>query len=484
MSNKQIASSTLWQLASQIVMAVLSVLAAKFVAIALTKELTGYYNSAYGYLQIFAIIADFGLYAVSVRELAQSQEKERTLGALFVLRGALVFLCMGSAIAFVWLMPMWRGTPFPIGVTIASLVPGFTLLAGMVRTVFQVNYEMKFVFIAEVLQRILTTGGIAMFIFLGVRQSPDVHIYEWFLWIGGLGAFLLFIVSLIYAGRFMKLRFTWEYPLIKSLFLSAAPFSAAYLLMAVYRQLDVLFLALLRPDFAIQNAYYGFAGRVEDMAFLVPTFLLNSLLPMLSERLSNNQPADRLLGKSLLILLLSGSVFFLFSVFWARPLALLFATSAYVSTPLHPGSDTAFQLMALPMFLNGLVLYAFYVFLAKRAWKRLTLSFGFGAVLSIILNLLWTRDLGFVGAGSALVTVYCALTILLLPQALRAVPAHFPFPLLVRWAVFTIVLGGTLFVSAPFINTELRILAGFGCAGVLMVVLIKACGLDRILRKD
>ena len=42
-------------------MASLSILTTKFVAIGLTKELAGNYNSAYGYLQLFGILADFGL---------------------------------------------------------------------------------------------------------------------------------------------------------------------------------------------------------------------------------------------------------------------------------------------------------------------------------------------------------------------------------------------------------------------------------------
>ena len=77
MSTRSIASSTLWQLSSQILMAVLSIVTSKFVAIGLSKEMAGFYNSAYGFLQIFAILADFGLYAVSVREVSKAEHKEK-----------------------------------------------------------------------------------------------------------------------------------------------------------------------------------------------------------------------------------------------------------------------------------------------------------------------------------------------------------------------------------------------------------------------
>lgn len=198
MSKKLIVTSTLWQMGSQIVMAALSILTVKFVAIGLTKELAGNYNSAYGYLQLFGILADFGLYAVAVREMSKADdtEKENVLGALLVLRTVILFLSMGTAVLFVWLMPQWKGTPLPMSVLIASFVPFFTLLTGIVRTVFQINYKMHFVFMAEVLQRIITTGLIGTFIILGVRQSANLFHLHMMLFFGGVGACFLFLVSL------------------------------------------------------------------------------------------------------------------------------------------------------------------------------------------------------------------------------------------------------------------------------------------------
>src|SRR3990167_8146380 len=110
MSTKQIATSTLWQIASQCVMAALSILTVKFVAMGLSKELFGNYNSAYGYLQLFGILADFGLYATAVREVSHAPEqssvhgkpnKEKVLGVLIVLRSMILILSLGSALLIV-----------------------------------------------------------------------------------------------------------------------------------------------------------------------------------------------------------------------------------------------------------------------------------------------------------------------------------------------------------------------------------------------
>lgn len=477
MSTRKIAASTLWQLSSQALMAVLSIIASKFVAVGLSKELAGYYNSAYGYLQIFGILADFGLYAVAVREVSRAADKAGTLGVFLVLRSIIILLSLGSALLIVWALPAWRGTPFPAAVTIASLVPFFTLLAGMIRTVFQVEYKMHFVFVAEVLQRILTTAAIGVFLYLGYRITADVRILEAFLWIGGAGAFVLFVVSVLYAGRLIRLRPVFDVVLMKTILLGAAPYGLAYLCMAFYRQLDVVFITLLRPDFAIQNAYYGFAGRMEDMAFLVPTFLLNSVLPILSARTEKKEDSGLLLGKTMLLLLYSGSVFSLFSLLWSRQLTLLLTTGAYLSTIDHAGSDTAFRLMSVPMILNGIVLYSFYILLTRHAWKRLAVSLALGAALSAVLNILWVPPYGFVGAGWGLIFVHVFLTIILLPQAQRVLQGRVAASQVLQWAVFTVLLGGFLLLLLPFLTTIPRTVLGLAASGVWMAILLWSMGI-------
>ncbi|MCK5015833.1 MAG: oligosaccharide flippase family protein, partial [Candidatus Peribacteraceae bacterium] len=197
-------------------MAALSIFTVKFVAIGLSKELAGNYNSAYGFLQLFGILADFGLYAVAIREISKANSRnckaddpdspERILGALLVIRGIILLASLLLALGIVWLLPQWKGTPLPLGVTIAALVPLFTLMAGMIRTVFQIKYKMQYVFIAEVIQRIITVSFIGLFILLGVRGSHDLHIYHMFLFIGGMGAFVLFFLSFSIGNRLMKIR--------------------------------------------------------------------------------------------------------------------------------------------------------------------------------------------------------------------------------------------------------------------------------------
>lgn len=484
MSQKQIASSTLWQVASQVTMAALSIVTVKLIAIGLTKELAGAYNTAYGFLQIFGILADFGLYAVAVREVSRvtGSEREKVFGVLLTLRILILCLSLGTALIVAWVIPAWQGTPLPLGITIAAFVPFFTLLAGIVRTVFQVHYRMHYVFIAEVSQRILTVGLTAVIVAMGLRQSTDPFYYHLFLLFGGIGAILLFVFSVIFGGRLLRIRPQWDSAMIKRVFVQALPYGLAFLCTALYRQSDVTLIGLLRSDFALQNAYYGFVQRAMDMAYLFPTFLLNSTLPILSERSEKGEDTRELLGKTFHIILLLGTTLFLFAFFWSRPLMQLLTTDQYLSTISQPGSDTALHLLAFSMFFNGILLFAFYSLLTKNHWKPLVLTLFFGAIISITSNILLIPTYGFVGACVTSILTHVVLALLLLPQSIRSMPFTYGATYVFQWILYTALLGSTLMLMTPFLTSSIVTAIGIIVAGGAMLLIAWTTGIVKSVR--
>lgn len=451
MSTRQVASSTLWQIASQVTMAALSIVTVKMVANGLSKELAGEYNTAYGYLQIFGILADFGLYAVAVREVSKAKDKERMLGTLFLLRFIILLLSLGSALMIAWAIPQWRGTPLSLGITIAVLVPFFTLLAGMLRTVFQVSYRMHYVFIAEVIQRIVTVALTGLILLYGIRFSTDERVYYLFLAFGGVGAFVLLVLSVFYASKVFLPRINWDPQLMRHILILAAPYGIAFLCTALYRQFDVTLIGILRPDHDIQNAYYGFVQRAMDMAYLFPTFLLNSTLPILSERDSRGEDTRDFLGTIFFVVLLIGMTAFLFSSLWARPLMQLLTTDSYLSTATHAGSDSVLQLLSISMLMNCIIVFCFYCLLTRHAWKPLVATLLVGVVISLASNLALIPGLGFMGATITSVVVHSTLAALLLPQTLRVFPLRLSAVHVRQLALYGVGLCSILFLLKPFL---------------------------------
>ncbi|OGJ57416.1 hypothetical protein A3H22_02415 [Candidatus Peribacteria bacterium RIFCSPLOWO2_12_FULL_55_15] len=457
-------------------MAVLSILMVKFVAVGLSRDLVGAYNSAYGYLQFFGILADFGLYAVVVREMSRVEDARHILGTFFHIRLLTVFIAIGGAVLLAWFLPQWEGTPLPIGVTLAALVPAFTLLAGVFRVVFQVHYRMHSVFIAEVGQRVITVVLLGALILLGVRESANMIHYELFLMFGGVGAGFLFLFSLLSVQRLLPYRDGVSSLSMWPFFRAAFPYSIAYLCIAIYRQLDVTLIALLRPDFQVQNAYYGFALRIADMAYLVPTFLLNAALP----RLRGGSADRQLLPRLFFALLVFGTTAALVAGLWATPIMRLLTSEAYLGTGTTPGADSALMLLALPMFLNSLILFCFYVLLSSNTWRPLLSILLIGALLSLTGNLLLIPKYGFIGAGAVSIGTHIILCILLLPSV-HWLGSNLPWTLILRWILFTVILALFLILGRPFLVTPFHsIIGALGCGGVVWI-LIEVLGMRKAL---
>ena len=481
MSTHKIATSTLWQLTSQAITMVIGILGIKLTTIALSRELVGNYQTVYSYLQIFGILADFGLYAVSLRELSRATDRALTFGTLFLLRAVITCISLGVAIVFAWVLPSFRGTPLPLGITIAALVPFFTLLAGMFRTLFQVEYRMHFVFVSEVLGKIVPVLLMAGAVFLGVKGEQSVSLYYYFLGFGGAGSLLLFLLSLWFARPLFKAELVLsqsKQPTSRGLLgvclglpklyqaeiwrilRLATPYGLAFLATTIYRQSDVTLIAMLRPDYDLQNASYGVALRIAEVGFLLPTLVLNSALPILSEKKESDPSRASFLGNILLTLLTLGSIASLCSYFFSRPLMLLLTNENYLSTASLAGADTALQLLSFPMFLGMIITFCFYLLLILHSWRMLLIFTSGAALLSVLLNLFLIPLFGFTGAAMTQIAVHILLAIGLSGLTIYKVAVYLPFASFARWFAMSISLGFLLFLTADYLQGTLSTLIG------------------------
>ncbi len=74
MPTKKIYTNTIAQIAGKIITALISILLIKVLTGYLDVAGYGLYSKIYNYLSIFAVIADLGLYTITVRELTRYQD--------------------------------------------------------------------------------------------------------------------------------------------------------------------------------------------------------------------------------------------------------------------------------------------------------------------------------------------------------------------------------------------------------------------------
>lgn len=74
MPTKKIYTNTLAQIAGKIATALISIFMIKILTVYLDVSGYGLYSKIYNYLSIFAVIADMGIYTITVRELSKYQD--------------------------------------------------------------------------------------------------------------------------------------------------------------------------------------------------------------------------------------------------------------------------------------------------------------------------------------------------------------------------------------------------------------------------
>lgn len=79
MPTKKIYTNTIAQIAGKVATALISIFLIKILSEYLDVAGYGLYSKIYNYLSIFAVMADLGLYTISVREMSQVQNNPQKL---------------------------------------------------------------------------------------------------------------------------------------------------------------------------------------------------------------------------------------------------------------------------------------------------------------------------------------------------------------------------------------------------------------------
>lgn len=183
MPTKKIYTNTLAQIAGKVATALISIYLIKILTNYLDIEGYGLYAKIYNYLSIFAVIADLGLYTISVRELSKHQDQretfERISGNILSMRTISGILIIGLSLA---IAPFLQGYNSLVALTSILIVSLFTLL-GLINSSFmsslQASLKTEFSFIANTAGKICTFLLIiiaAFLLFPAENTTPEMRI--------------------------------------------------------------------------------------------------------------------------------------------------------------------------------------------------------------------------------------------------------------------------------------------------------------------
>lgn len=183
MPNKKIYTNTLAQIAGKIITALISIFLIKLLTSYLDVAGYGLYSKIYNFLSIFAVIADLGLYTITVRELTKYADDkvmiEKISGNILSLRTISGFLIIFLSLSIAPFLAGYNSSKALFGI----LIVGFFTLTGLINSslmsYLQAILRTEFSLIANTCGKLLTFGLILIFatVLFPRGETPDIEIF-------------------------------------------------------------------------------------------------------------------------------------------------------------------------------------------------------------------------------------------------------------------------------------------------------------------
>lgn len=309
--SQKVAFNTLVQIIAKVITVFFGLLTIVILIRYLGKEAYGQYMYVITLVVLFGSIADWGTATIGVREASketQKQNRDKVLLNIFLLR---IFFALGAAILMIlsafWL-PIKGNQEWVIrqGVIFGSLILILFAIRASLAMIFQTKLQMQKTAIAEITGSVLVFLISWLFVFYQLGLIPLI-----------LAVFLANLVSvillLILTRQVIKLRLVWQGKLIKKFLGESLPMGAILMMFTIDNKIDTVMLGSLKGSGAV--GIYALSYRIYDVLILGAAYLMNALLPVLSQYSDLKlwrEKIKRIYQKSFDVLLLMGIVVLIF----------------------------------------------------------------------------------------------------------------------------------------------------------------------------
>lgn len=232
----------------------------------------GNYVTAITFVQFFGVVADMGLYMVSIKRISQRDaELDHIFGNIFTLR-------LVSALFFVGLAPLVvLFFPYPAivktGVLVVTGMNLFVALNQLLVGLYQKELTMSRASMSEVLGKLLTLGMVALAVAL--HQGLFFILFAFVV-----GAFLQLLLSLFFARRFVRLRLRFDWAVWRSVLEESWPIAVTIALNIIYFRADTIMLAIFKTQSIV--GIYGAGYKVLEVLIAFPAMFAGLMMPLVT----------------------------------------------------------------------------------------------------------------------------------------------------------------------------------------------------------
>lgn len=237
------------------------------------QEGIGKYSFAFGFTSFFAVLADFGLYNYSIREISRNKDSTaQHYLEIFSLRLVLATLILIALFLITTFLDFDYESKLII-VIIGSYQIIYELIDGLAG-VFIAHENMLAAGIIASSSKILTSAAGILVAFITenlvftLLSFPIISIFQ------------LLVLILIYQRRFGNLKITLSSRVLRSTFKKVLPFGIKDFLATIYSRIDVVLIGFVVGETA--SGIYNVGYRAIFFLLFIPNFAGTSIFPIIS----------------------------------------------------------------------------------------------------------------------------------------------------------------------------------------------------------
>lgn len=442
----------------------------RFVTLAFTlisiKLLTNYlgvdgvgkYNTITTYVNFLLVIADLGLFSVTVREISKNPHNEKQiLSNVYIIRLISAFLMCLIAVGIILFTPYRHDPQMLYGIMIATGFLFFNLMGSIYDIILQYRLKMQFSATAEFLSKLLTL--IALFIIIRLNGG-----FLWTAFTIALMGFLIFVFKCYFGNKFVKFKPHYDKQTTFWIFNLAWPIGIVFIINNLYFKLDTMMLFVIKGAAAV--GIYSVAYKVLEVTAFIGSYFASALKPTLAEHIEHKKEAlSNLMRKSFNVMLFLAMPITVACVVYAKDIIIFLSNADFVS-----GSPAlVFLAFTLPIIFFDVLLSE--ILIANDERKLFIRIAVFVLLFNFIFNLIFIPKYSFMGAAWGTLISELVLLAINLYYTRKIVPFKIDFASIGNILIVSILTAGAAyFLKLTSLYFIISIIISFAVYAVLCIL--------------
>lgn len=383
-NKKGILISTVSQVIGRFATLIFSLISIKLITNYLGTSGTGEFNTITTYINFFIVIADLGLFSVTVREISKNPaEEKKIISNVLFLRIVTALIACFIAGAIVQLTKYDQS--IKTGVIIALGFLFFNLLSSVYDVILQYRLKMQYSALAEFFSKIVSLVALIIII----QRSGS---FLWIVLTSTISGIAIYLFKAYFSRRFISFSPKYNKEVSSWIIKAAVPLGVVFIVNNLYFKIDTLVLFVVKGAAAV--GIYSVAYKVLEVTLFIGSYFASSLKPSLARNINNTDGSlASIINKSFSVMLIVAMPIAIASMIFSKEIIIFLSNKDFVS-----GSNALLMLsMTLPIIYLDALLGE--ILIAKDSRKLLISVSIFIFLFNLILNLVLIPIYSFMGAA-------------------------------------------------------------------------------------